>query len=134
MNANKVILTTSTTIICKLNAWSTIWRILFLNVVIVVIIIIYIDLRVTEESFRQLLMTMENEHRRLQKANACLEDAVTERDALIIDMNREKDRKEERVAVMEKEIRLLREKNSLYLHEKQELANEVCLFWLAFYL
>lgn len=83
------------------------------------------SLTITEESFRQLLLTVDKERDRLRTETGKLGEAVRERDALIIDQNGEVDRVSRRLHVAEKEIRMLRQKLSLSEHEKQGLQNEV---------
>ena len=81
----------------------------------------------TEDSFRQLLMTVDKEQDRLRRDNSRLSEEIVERESLIVDMNNDRDRLSHRLQTAEKEIRMLRHKMSLYEHEKKELENEVCV-------
>ncbi|XP_067941465.1 kinesin-like protein KIF23 [Watersipora subatra] len=78
-----------------------------------------------QDSFRQYLVEMDKEMVRLRTQAGQLLHDVQERDALIIDQNQEAERIGSRLQVAEKENCMLRQKMTLYQHEKQQLANEL---------
>ena len=84
-----------------------------------------VSLSIAEDSFRQLLLTVDKENARIHKENMRLSDILKDRDSHIDRLSRERENEARARHAAEKENRQLRQHVSQYESERKELETEV---------